>query len=139
MTKATVMTLANMLHYRQGLTRSQALRTAWRMVRQAEFHSKLAGVTFSTRQTALLRLKKYAADMVTVVLVQENNPVDANAVAVKVSVVGSRPFKVGYLPRSIATVWSSLVARGMVKAQLERVAGGNGRSLGAVVKIKLVA
>ncbi|OPX91624.1 MAG: hypothetical protein A4E52_00443 [Pelotomaculum sp. PtaB.Bin013] len=59
--------------------------------------------------------------------------------AVLVTVAGRRPFKVGYLPRSIAATWSYLVAAGRVEARLERVTGGNGKALGAVIRLVLAA
>ena len=53
------MIIGNALHYRQGLDRSRAMRTAWAMLKQGTFYNKLAGVTFGLRQTAFLRLKRY--------------------------------------------------------------------------------
>lgn len=64
MLKSTVMTLANSLHYHKHLSRSQALKTAWRMVKQSEFYSKAVGVTYNNRQTALARLQRYSTDTI---------------------------------------------------------------------------
>ncbi|ACV64366.1 hypothetical protein Dtox_3656 [Desulfofarcimen acetoxidans DSM 771] len=51
--KTTVMTIANRLHYTQGLSQSQALKAAWQMVKQGKFYTKVRGVTFGNRQKAL--------------------------------------------------------------------------------------
>lgn len=73
MFKSTVMTLANMLHYRNSLPRPQALKRAWAMVKQGNFNSKAVGVTFGCRQTSLMRLKHYDTHVIAVELVHEPN------------------------------------------------------------------
>ena len=42
--KTTVMTIANRLYYTQGMSRAQALKTAWQMVKQGKFYTKVRGV-----------------------------------------------------------------------------------------------
>lgn len=59
--KSIVMKLANILHFRKSYSRSNVLKTAWKMVRRVKFSSKVVGVTFSLRQSALLWLRKYAS------------------------------------------------------------------------------
>jgi|HigsolmetaGSP11D_1036233.scaffolds.fasta_scaffold00512_28 hypothetical protein len=136
--KSTVMKLANALHYQKGLSRSKALKTAWRMAKQAEFYSKVVGVSFGLRQTALLRLQRYSPEEIRISLVRENHPQDPNAIATVVTVKG-KGFRIGYLPREIAKLWAPLVAAGRVAGELEQITGGKDRTLGAVLKLKLVA
>ena len=137
--KSALMTLANSLHYRQGMSRRQALKTAWAIVKQGQVNSRVAGVTFGSRQTALERLARYSSQAVIISLVREQNEHDSNAVAILVSVNGSTAYKLGYLPKETAAVWSALVAKGKAAARLDRVTGGHGFTYGASVKLELVA
>lgn len=139
MQKSTVMTLANVLHYQKGLNRSQALKTAWKMVKQAEFNSKAVGVSFGQRQKALARLKQYRPESVSITLEREANAFDRNAVAVKVAVNGSKAFAVGYLSREAALLWAKLVEKNKAAAKQVHVTGGNGRNYGINFKLCLVA
>lgn len=141
MLKSAVMSIANMLHYRRGLTRPQALKTAWRMAKQGEFYSKAVGVSFGLRQTALMRLKRwYRLEQISVRLVHEaDNRYDRDAVAVQVSVNGGRAFTVGYLPRQAAQLWARVVDRQQVTAGSVQVTGGNGRHVGLNFRLQLVA
>lgn len=138
-TKSTVMKLANALYYRKGLSRSQALKTAWKMVKQAEFSTKVVGVSFGLRQTALLRLQKYNLERVAINMIRENLLEDSNAISIVVTVEGKGSFRIGYLPREAAKLWAPLVAAGRVNGELEQVTGGRGKNLGAVLKLKLVS
>lgn len=129
MKKLALMTLANALHYKKHLTRSDALKRAWRMVRQGEFNSKTVGVSFGLRQKALARLKHYSLGLIRVTLKHEpDNKHDKNAVAIMVSVAGSREFKIGYLPAG--SLWLRLVEKNLVGAAVSDIAGGTGRTLG---------
>ncbi len=93
------MIIGNALHYQQGMNRSTALKTAWAMIRQGEFHTKVAGTTYGLQQTALLRLKRYSQQAITVTLVPEpNNQADPLAVAVVVTVTGKGSFKLATCP-----------------------------------------
>lgn len=55
------LTIANAL-VRQGVSRSEAMRRAWRTVKQRVIHTNTAGVTRGNRQTLLYRLTRYSAD-----------------------------------------------------------------------------
>jgi len=44
------MIIGNALYYRQGLDRFRAMRTAWAMLKQGTFYTRLAGVTLTTRR-----------------------------------------------------------------------------------------
>lgn len=140
MLKSIAMTLSNHL-VKQGMSRPQALKTAWHMAKQGEFNSKAVGVTFGLRQTALMRLKRwYSLEQISVKLVYEsNNQHDKDAVAVKVSVNSGRVFTIGYLPRKAAQLWFRIVDRQKVAARLMQITGGNGKSLGINFKMQLVA
>lgn len=108
------------------MSRSQALKKAWKIIRRREIESRAAGVTFGLRQTALMRLKRYNTADVEVNLVRENNVNDPYAVAVMVSVKGSRAFHIGYLPRPAASVMAWMVDKGLLRAKVDAVTGGNG-------------
>ncbi|HMM22961.1 MAG TPA: HIRAN domain-containing protein [Selenomonadales bacterium] len=139
MLKSAVMTLGNSL-YKQGMDRSQALKNAWRMVKQGHFYTKIAGVTYGTRQVALGRLKRYNLEEVKAYLVREPNWVDSNAVAVMISVNGSRQYKLGYLSKETAAVWYRLVERNCLDATMVKVTGGTDKKkYGANLALCLVA
>lgn len=138
MLKSIAMTLSNTL-IKQGLTRSQALKRAWRMVKQTEFYSKAVGVTYNNRQKALERLLQYNKEQVNIILEHEENVHGNRAVAVKVSVSGSIPFTIGYLSREVAGLWCRLVDRQKVTAKFENVTGGHGKRYGLNFKLQLVA
>lgn len=138
MLKSIAMTLSNTL-IKQGLTRSQALKRAWRMVKQTEFYSKAVGVTCNNRQKALARLLQYSREQVNIMLEHEDNIHDSRAVAVKVSVTGSKPFTIGYLSREVAGLWYRLVDRQKVTAKFDNVTGGRGKRYGINFRLQLVA
>jgi hypothetical protein len=70
-------------------------------------------VSFGNRQEALKRLAGYAPEQVRAVLVPEPaNPADPQAVAVLVGVNGGKGlFRLGYVPRTLAPVVSTLGGR----------------------------
>ena len=109
------------------------------MVKQTEFYSKAVGVTYNNRQKALVRLLQYNREKIQIILNHEDNIHDSRAVAVKVSVSGSKPFTIGYLAREVAGLWYRLVDRHKVAAQFEQVTGGNGKRYGLNFKLQLVA
>mgnify|MGYP003586061927 CR=1 FL=1 len=137
--KSSVMTLANRLHYKRGMSRRQALTVAWAMVKAGHVTSPVAGVQFGNRQEALHRLAGYSIDAVRITLERENNEHDSNAVAILVSVNGSTAYKLGYLPKETAAVWSALVEKGKAAARLEKVVGGHGFTYGARVALEVAA
>ncbi|ACV63997.1 HIRAN [Desulfofarcimen acetoxidans DSM 771] len=143
--KTTVMTIANRLHYTQGMSRSQALKTDWQMVKQGKFYTKVRGVTFGNRQKALARLRNYSPDEITINLVGDlNNEADLNAVAIVVEVIGKGSYQLGYLKKEHAQVIAPLPDKGVkVTARLESITGGTGknrfRNFGANISFALVA
>ncbi|SEP46864.1 HIRAN domain-containing protein [Propionispora vibrioides] len=138
MLKSIAMTLSNSL-VKHGLPRPQALKRAWAMAKQGQFNAKAVGVTFGLRQTALMRLKKYSKEVITILLVHEPNQYDKNAVAVKVSVNRGRAFTIGYLPKLTASLWGRLVDKQKAAAKIVKITGGNGKNLGINFKLQLVA
>lgn len=60
-----------------------------------------------------------------------------NAVAVMVSVAGSREFKTGYLPAG--SLWVVLVAKEQVQAEISSINGSSDQILGFDFKIMMAA
>jgi hypothetical protein len=90
-------------------SRSDALRQGWAIVRAGTFETKIAGVTFGNRQTALKRLTSYDPSEIRVSLVPEpDNPVDRNAVAVMVGIRQGNLYKLGYIPSENAKMVRAL-------------------------------
>ena len=86
-----------------GKTRSEAMRRAWRTVKQRVIHTNTAGVTRGNRQTLLYRLTRYSADLISVTLRREpENAADKNAVQVIAAVKGKGSAVMGYLNRQLA-------------------------------------
>ena len=103
---------------------------------------KVAGVTFGSRQAALKRIgERYSPDDVAVTLRYEpDNQYDRNAVAVDVSVNGSKAYRLGYLPREWAEFVAGIMDAGVaLTARLRGITGGYGEKLncGALVEIQL--
>ena len=108
--KTTVMTIANRLHYKSRHSRAQALKTAWQMVKQGKFYTKVRGVTFGKRQQALARLRNYGPDEIIIHLVRDlGNEADPNAVAIVVEVIGKGSYQLGYLKKENAQVIAPLL------------------------------
>lgn len=113
----------------KGISRPHAFQKAWRMARQSKFFTKAVGVTVGNRQEALKRLAQYGRELVKVYLVHEsNNPVDANAVAVVVTVAGSKEYKIGYIKAAYAQLLSRVIDKvgGKLGASIENITGGGG-------------
>ncbi len=119
------LTIANAL-VRQGVSRSEAMRRAWRTVKQRVIHTKTAGVTRGNRQTLLYRLTRYSADLISVTLRREpENAADKNAVQVIAAVKGKGSAVMGYLNRQLAEAIAPLLDKGkQVLAKFEAVTGG---------------
>jgi hypothetical protein len=94
------MTLGNKLAKFYG--RKKAFEKAWLYAENGKAVLPVTGVTFENRQKALARLTRYDAKDIHTVLVPENdNPYDAQAVAVKVLVQGkSAMYTLGYIARN---------------------------------------
>lgn len=138
MQKSAVMTLGNSL-VKQGMNRSQALKTAWKMVKQGQFYTKAAGVSYGNRQEALERLTKYTADSIKINLVREDNEFDPQAVAIMVSVNDGKQYKLGYLARQIAALWYRLVEKNFLTATMTQITGGNTKNYGVNLNLQLIA
>ena len=127
MLKAIVTTIGNTL-VAKGIFRPEAFQKAWGMAR-SKFFTKAVGVTVGNRQEALKRLAKYGRELVKVYLVHEsNNPVDANAVAVVVTVAGSKEYKIGYIKAAYAQLLARVIDKvgGKLVAAVENITGGCG-------------
>ena len=118
--KSIICTTANKLTA-QGYTRSQAFVLAWAMGNGKE--TAVAGTTYENRQAALERLTQYSPEEVSFTLEREpDNRYDQNAVAVMVTVNGSKPYRIGYVPAVSAPVVSAMLGNGTgVKARLSRL------------------
>ena len=77
-----VMTIANRL-VKQGYNRAHAMVKAWALVKLPNVLTKVAGVTYGKRQTALEHLTHYRPQDIRISLYRdEHNTADKNAVAV---------------------------------------------------------
>ena len=122
--KSKVCVIANRLA-NQGLTRSEAFRKAWAIVKAETVDTKVTGVTVGRRQEALEKLTRYEADRISVSLTREAaNEYDSNAVAVVVSVEGKGSYTMGYLPRMLAATVAPLIDAGKaVRAMFKEIHG----------------
>ena len=128
MLKAIVTTIGNTL-VAKGISRPHAFQKAWRMARQSKFFTKAVGVTVGNRQEALKRLAQHGRELVRVYLVHErNNAIDANAVAVVVTVAGSKEYKIGYIKAAYAQLLARVIDKvgGKLVAAVENITGGGG-------------
>jgi hypothetical protein len=94
------MTLGNKLA--KFYNRKQAFEKAWLFVVSSKAVFPVVGVTFENRQEALYRLTRYnAKDIHTVLVPEDHNPYDAQAVVVKVFVQGkSGMYTLDYIARN---------------------------------------
>jgi len=111
--KRKVMSLGNRLTPKMDGNKSAAFIRAWAIVKAGKIELAVNGTSFGNRQEALKRLAAYKPEQVRAVLVpEENNPVDKNAVAVMVGVNNGRGlYKLGYVPRSMTAVVTAMGAR----------------------------
>ena len=123
-TNSKVCTIANRLS-RQGMNRSEAFRKAWATVKAETVETKVAGVTYGNRQTALEHLTKYDSNLISVNLERETgNEYDNNAVKVITTVQGKGSYTIGYLPRLLAAIIAPLIDAGKaVKATFKEIRG----------------
>lgn len=104
-----VMLIANKL-VAQGHKRAYAMIKAWALVKMEVMETKVSGVSYGNRQTALEHLTRYDMDKIKVQLKRvKNHPTDRNAVAVVASVQGKGSYTMGYLPKYLAAVISPLI------------------------------
>ena len=134
-------TLANKF-YKQKKDRKYAFKKAWEIANDTRpLGSRVAGVSFRNRQTALERLEKYEPGKVFVTLEREaDNLNDGNAVKVLVNIESRDKYHLGYLPVKMAALLAPLLAKGFEpQATFEGVTGGyeGHATRGALIGIKL--
>jgi len=133
--RTKLMQIANGL-YSQGMTRSDALKEAWALLKGKEMN--VSGVTFGKRQAALQRLTGYNPNKVSYRLERDySNPYDRNAIAVVGSVTGKGNYTLGYAPVAIAKMLAPLMDRKIDMATNGRVIGG-GVGFNYGLRLKLV-
>jgi hypothetical protein len=102
--KGSVCRIANKIP--RSMSRKEAFQVALKIVKNGGYEVRVAGVSFYDRQEALKRLTAYEPKDIHAFLVPEfDNPYDANAIAVKVLVDGSRNvYRLGYVPKEETAV-----------------------------------
>ncbi len=124
---------------KEGLKRSEAFRRAWRAAKQGLI-ARVAGVTHGNSQKLLEYLDNCQKEKINVSLYRDSaNPFDDHAVAVIAGVAGCGRWRVGYLPRSSATVIADLMDKGVSFASwLQGIVGGyNGQFYGMRIRIQV--
>ena len=97
---------------------------------QPQFYTKLRGVSFGNRQAVL---KKLEAGESLLLMREENNPVDANAIAC----LTQQKEQLGYLSRQIAAQLAPLIDLGAsYTATLEEITGSDQETLGANILVR---
>lgn len=120
-----VMMIANHLYHKCGYVQSNAMRTAWRLIKTDLIETKVAGVTFENRQRILQKVSVCFPDVVVQLCREAANEYDANAVAVYAIVHSKYRAKIGYLPAKVAAVVATLLDKGMsVETSRFRIVGG---------------
>lgn len=123
-TRSMVCRNANKL-VKQGYSRSEAFKAAWRLAKLPEISVKVKGVTFGNRQTALEHLTRYnPADVSFTVAADVHNSYDVNAVAVIAQVKNKGAAVIGYLPKELAADISPLMRAGLALVTAGFVTGG---------------
>jgi hypothetical protein len=138
--KSKVCVIANNLA-KQGMTRSEAFRRAWAIVKASTVETKVTGVTFGNRQTAIEHLTRYEANDISVSLTRETaNEYDANAIAVIITVKNRGSYTIGYLPRTLAATITPLIDAGKaVRAAFKEIRGKyhNYHNFGLAVSVSI--
>jgi len=124
--KSKVVTLANRLAPKMDGNKSAAFTKAWAIVKAGKLELAVKGTSFGNRQEALKRLTAYKPEEIKAVLVpEENNPVDKNAIVVLVGVNGGKGlFKLGYVPRELCPVVDALRGNRFLQFPALRVVSG---------------
>ena len=122
--KSKVCVIANRFA-RTGMSRPEAFRKAWVIVKAQTVDTKVAGVTAGRRQEAIERLTRYDAELIRIDLQRDSaNEYDSNAVAVVASVQGKGSYIMGYLPRMLAAAIAPLIDAGKrVTATFKEIRG----------------
>lgn len=111
---------------KQGFSRSEAFKEAWRLAKLPEISVKVKGTASADkRQQALENLTKYSPDLVSFrVATDTQNAYDRNAVAVIANVKDKGSFLIGYLPKELAADISPLMRAGVALRTSGAVTGG---------------
>ncbi len=123
--KSKLMTIANRL-YKSGMSRSTALKKAWRIVKSAALTTRVSGVTFGNCQKALEQLSKYNQSDLSISLKREpHNSKDSNAIAVYAVLPSRSILFLGYIKKAVAFVLAPLMDKGNApKIKAVNVVGG---------------
>lgn len=135
--RRNVMLIGNRLHTK-GLSLSEALKTAWRIVK-AGITTKVKGVTFGNAQKALERLTLYRSEDIIINLKRDPaNFYDSNAVEVWAGVKNKGTVKIGFLPAPLAFVVSRLLDLKIpVKALYKEIRGKYEQYMNYGIEIRL--
>ena len=119
-----VMTIANRL-VKQGYNRANAMVKAWALVKMPQLLTKVSGVTYGKRQTAIEHLTHYRPELVKVSLCRDTrNAYDKNAIAVIATVQGKGSYTMGYVPKALAAFIAPLIDSGKrVYSRLKAIKG----------------
>lgn len=139
--RSKVAIMANRLK-KMGLTLSAAFKRAWALIKCKTIRTKIAGVTKGNRQKALKRIAEvYSLEQVQVRLERDRaNLHDNNAVKVIINVNGSLDYIIGYIPKNLAYVISTLIDKGIeLKTAFMGVRGHytDYMNYGAVINLQL--
>lgn len=138
MNRAIIFRNANKL-YKQGYSRSEAMRKAWALAKLPEISTKVKGTAANgKRQEALEHLTRYnSADISFRVAAEPTNPADVNAVGVIATVKGKGSFLIGYLARELAANISKLLRAGLAILSSGAVTGGYNPYMHCGAKVNL--
>lgn len=135
-----VATLANKLN-KSLKSLSDAFKKAWTIIKGKYIISKVSGVVYGNRQRALMKLEGYSKEVINVSLERETeNKYDSAAIKVMVSVGLGRKYHLGYLPKDLAALLSTVMDKGIqLTASFKAVTGGykGHDTYGALIAIEL--
>ncbi len=138
--RKAVVTLANRLN-KKIKNLSNAFIRAWQIIKGKLLISKIAGVTFGTRQKALNKLQSYSKNEINVTLEREaSNSYDTNAVKVMVSVGAGDKYHMGYIPADLANMLAPVLDKGIqLITRFKSVTGGyaHKENYGALIEIEI--
>jgi len=97
----------------RSINRSEAFKTAWKIVKDGGYELKVAGVSFGSRQEALSRLTRYnPKDIHTYLVPEYDNEYDKNAIAVYVLVdFTSCSYRLGYIPKNETSIAKNYIGK----------------------------
>jgi len=100
LSRASVCRIANKVS--RSVSRQEAFKIAWKIVKNGGYEIRVAGVSFERRQEALKRLTTYDPKDIHALLIPEtDNKFDPDAIAVKVFVNNQKGiYLLGYVPKT---------------------------------------